>query len=213
MLRNLFAAAIGIALLPAAVLAVGFQPIVGLPGSFIPGQGVSFDVRLPSITNLGSYNIDLVLESNVGTAGVDFFFDAAATGPASMSYVFPSTLNYVDAVTVDSATRHRITLTDFDLSGVNVVGGTNDRVATVVFGTSAAFKGPLSIFVDAPLLILDTPDVPPTSVAGFSMIQSEIAIAAGLDLIAVPEPSTLLLGAVCLVFSLLNRGAAKRDYC
>ena len=31
-----------------------FQPIVGLPHSYVPGEPVIFDVRLPSITNLGA---------------------------------------------------------------------------------------------------------------------------------------------------------------
>ena len=29
-----------------------FQPIVGLPHSYVPGQPVKFDVRLPAISNL-----------------------------------------------------------------------------------------------------------------------------------------------------------------
>jgi hypothetical protein len=145
------------------------------------------------ITNLGSYNIDLVVQSNIGTAGVDFFFDAAATMPASTNYVFPSATNFFDTATVDSAIRHRITLTDFDFSGVNVVAGVNDRVATVVFQTVATFDGSLSVFVDTPLLILDTPDAEPTPVSGFSAIQADIDAAGPLDLTPVPEPTTALL--------------------
>src|SRR5688500_3352170 len=95
-----------------------FQPIVGLPNSYVPGQPVAFDVRLPAVSNLGAYNIDLVLESSAGNAGTNFFFDAAATTPASTGYIFPSTANFVDATTVDSSMRHRITLTDFAFSGV-----------------------------------------------------------------------------------------------
>jgi hypothetical protein len=154
---------------------------------------VVFDVELPPIANLGSYNIDVALESSVGTAGVDFFFDAAATVPAANHYLFPSAANYFDAVTADSAGRHRITLTDFDFSGVNVVTGTNDRVATVVFRTLPTFSGPLSVFVDAPLLILDTPDIVPTPVPGFSELQHDIAAAGPFDLAAVPEPASVLL--------------------
>jgi hypothetical protein len=213
MLRNLFAVAIGLAVLPPAVQGSGFQPIVRLSGTYIPGLPASFDVRLPNITNLGSYNIDLVLEGSTGAAGVDFYFDAAATLPAAASYVFPSSANYVDAVTVDSATRHRITLTDYDFSGANIANGTNDRVATVVFRTAATMNSPLSIFVDAPLLILDTPEVLPTPVPGFSMIQADIAAAGNVTLVSVPEPSTLLLVAFCVTAQIDHRGARRTVVC
>jgi hypothetical protein len=156
---------------------------------YVPGEPVALDVRLPDITDLGSYNIDLVLESNTGTAGSDFFFDVAATVPAPTNYVFPSDANYFDAANVDSPMRHRITLSDFDLSGVNVVSGVNDRVASVVFRTAPTYHGQLTLFVDAPGLILDTPDVDPTPVAEFATIQSDTAAAPDVVLDPVPEPA------------------------
>jgi hypothetical protein len=182
-----------VGLLPHTIFGAPFQPIVGLPSSYIPGQAVSFEVRLPDITDLGSYNIDVVIESTIGTAGVDFFFDAGATMPASSNYIFPSAANFFDSVTVDSAPNHRITLTDFDFTGVDVVTGVNDRVATVVFQTGPTFGGSLSVFVDAPLLILDTPAIEPTPVSGFSAIQADIAAAGPAVLMPVPEPTTALL--------------------
>jgi hypothetical protein len=117
MIRNLFAVALCWAIVSQSALGNPLQLISGLPSSYVPGQAVSFDVALPNITNLGSYNIDFVLQSNVGTAGTDYYFDAAATLPASSHYVFPSSANYFDSVTLDSTTRDRITVTDFDLIG------------------------------------------------------------------------------------------------
>lgn len=171
-----------------SVLAV--QLIEGLPNAFQPGTPITFDVRLPPISNLGAYNIDLVLESTAGTAGVDYFFDAAATVPAVTNYVFPTSANFFDAVNVDSPSRHRITLSDFDLSGVNILAGQNDRVATVVLRTEPDFGNPLSLFVDAPSLILDTPGVVPTPVSGFNTIQTDIASAGATGLLPVPEPKS-----------------------
>jgi hypothetical protein len=159
-----------------------------------------FDVRLPAISNLGSYNIDLVLESTVGTAGVDFFFDVAATVPASMNYVFPSSANFFDAVNVDSQSRHRITLTDFDLVGIDVVPAANDRVAAVVIQTAATFSGQLALFADTDGLILDTPDITPTPVPGFDSLRSDIAEGGTSQLPAVPEPTTQLLCLACILF-------------
>ncbi len=195
MLRYLFSAILLVEFFPQLAPGAAIQLIDGLPSSYPPGQPVMFDVRLPAISNLGSYNIDLVLESSVGSAGVDFFFDLAATMPAAASHVFPSSANFFDAVNTDSSTRHRITVTDFDFAGVNVLPGTNDRVATVVFRTAPTFNQPLQLYVDAPLLILDTPDPVPTPIEGFEALQNDIAAASPIELPAVPEPLSLSLGA------------------
>jgi hypothetical protein len=189
--------------------AAPLQLIVGAPDSYVPGQPVAFEVRLPAIANLGAYNIDLALESNAGTGGVDFYFDVAGTIPASANYVFPLAQNYFDAATTDSSTRHRLSLTDFDLAGVDVVPGANDRVATVTLRTSSTFNGPLSLFVDAPLLILDTPDIVPTAVVQFAAIQSDIAAAGPFELSAVPEPSALFLVLVMGAAAMIKRRAGR----
>jgi hypothetical protein len=163
---------------------------------------VSFGVRLPAVTNLGAYNIDLALESSVGIAGTHYFFDVADSGPASMNYIFPSAANFYHATTTDSSMRHRITLTDFAFSGVNV-GSTNDNVATVTFRTTPTFNGPLRVFVDTPLLILDTPNVVPTPVQGFDAIRNDIFSARSFELLPVPEPASLLIAASALL-TILN---------
>lgn len=208
MLRCFFSAALCVSMSAYSTFAAPIQLISGLPSSYQPGQPVSFDVVLPAISNLGSYNIDLVLESTTGTAGTDFYFDVAATTPAAASYVFPSSANFVDAANTDSATRHRITLTDFDLAGTNVVPGTNDRVATVVFRTLPTYSGALSLFADAPLLLLDTPDAVATPVPGFQSLQNDIAAAEHTTLTLVPEPTsvTVVVLQFTLVLAVCRRG-------
>jgi hypothetical protein len=208
-----FLASIILCLSVCAPFAIGgsLQLIEGLPDSYIPGQPVAFDLRLPAISNLGSYNMDLVLESTTGTAGVDYLFDVAATLPAAASYVFPSSANFFDAANVDSPTRHRLTLSDFNIAGANVVADQNDRLATIVVRTSLGFNGPLSLFIDAPSLILDTPDVVPTPVTGFNTIQADIAAAGRANLPAIPEPSStaIVMTALCLVLAY----SARRRLC
>ncbi len=199
MLHHFFSAVILSGLLTQTTLGASTQLIEGLPSSYIPGQPVTFNVRLPAITNLGSYNIDVVLESTTGTAGSDFFFDVATAAPSVTNYVFPSTDNFFDAVNVDSPSQHRITLTDFDLVGVNVVTGVNDRVATVVFQTASTFDGPVSVFIAAPLLILDTPNITPTPIQDFETLRNDIAAAGAIELRSVPEPSSLLMSASLLL--------------
>jgi hypothetical protein len=204
MLRILFAAISCLGLVSQLSFGSPVQLIQGLSGAYTPGQPVAFDVLLPAISNLGSYNIDLVLDSSTGTAGVDFFFDVAATVPATTHYVFPTAANYFDSATVDSPLRHRITLTDFDLSGVNVVPGTNDHIANVVYRTLPTFHGSLSVSVNAPLLILDTPDITPTPIAGFSGLRTDIASAGAVQVSPVPEPTSIGIIGFAVVAAILN---------
>lgn len=209
--------------LAAAILTCGISlqslampvALTGLGGSYTPGATQTFQVSLPPIANLGSYNIDLLLTGASGTAGTDYFFDVAATIAASSGYVFASTANYFDAVNVDPPFTHRLTLSDFDLTGTNVVASVNDKVATVVIGTAAHFQGSLSLTVDTSGLILDTPDVVPTSVAGFAQIVGDTRAAGDYSLVAVPEPSTIVLVALAFVMGMSRprgstRSAARR---
>jgi hypothetical protein len=191
MLRLLFYFPICLGVFAPSGFGATIQLIQGLPTSYIPGQSIAFDVRVPAISNLGSYNIDLVLEGSVAGAGTDYFFSTALTTPASTNYVFASSANFVAAANIDSPTRHRITLTDFDLVGTNVVPSVNDRVARVVLQTVPSYRGQLDLFVDAPLLILDTPNVTPTSVMDFDMIRDAIATTPPVELSLVPEPSSI----------------------
>lgn len=167
--------------------------IDGLPSNYVPGTPLSFLVRLPAISNLGAYNVDVVVESSQGTAGVDFYFDAVATLPAATNYVFSTSANFFDAANADSSARHRITLTDFDFIGADVTPGVNDRVASVVLQTAATFGGSLSLFVDADGLLLDTPATTPTPVDGFDAIQAAVAANGAVVLEPVPEPSSVVL--------------------
>jgi hypothetical protein len=181
-----------------------------LPPPYLPGQPGPFEVRLPAISDLGAYNIDLILESSAGTAGYEFFFDVSATAPASANYIFSSSANFFDAVTIDSSTRNRITLTDFAFSGLDVTGA-NDQVATVVFRTASEFNGPLRLFVDSSQLILDTPSVTPTPVQRFDVIQMDIAAAGSVQLVVVPEPSTLSIGASALGIVLFAARRVRKE--
>ena len=98
--------------------------------------------------------------------------------------------------------RHRLTLTDFAFSGVNVAGA-NDDVATVIFRTTPVFKDPLRVFVDTSLLILDRPNAVPTPVQGFDVIKNDISAAGSFELVPVPEPSNLLIAALALLSILI----------
>lgn len=152
---------------PGGVEEIAFNNL--LP-SYTSGAEIVFDVQIPSATNLGSYNIDLLLSSASGEAGVDYFFDVIDTTSAPSNYVFDSDANFLDAINIDSPSQHRITLTDFDLLGKNVVSSANGSIARVVVKTLSSFVGDLELSLDTNGLILDTPDVSPTPIDEFDTI-------------------------------------------
>ncbi|QDT02564.1 hypothetical protein K227x_09420 [Rubripirellula lacrimiformis] len=184
--------------------------------TFTPGSQFFFSVELPTATNLGSYQIDLLLSGSSGTAGVDYFFDLAGTDAAMTGYVFPSDGQFFDTVNLDSAMSQRLTLSDInfdgmDVNGAGVVSGTNDAIANIVVSTLPTFSGSLMFSVDADALILDTPDLTPTSINEFATIQADtVAVAPQtVTAAAVPEPSGIAMLAVAAVGVLTLRRRRK----
>lgn len=167
--------------------------VQGLPTTFIPGETFTAQVGLPPITDLGAYNVDLILTSDSGQAGTEFFFDLAATVPAPAGYVFPSTANFLDAVVVDSPTQHRIALSDFDLNGVDVVASFNDLIALLTIGTSTDFAGDLTLSFDVDGLLLDTPAITPTPVIEFPDVVAATVALNPFTIRRIPEPSSIIL--------------------
>ncbi len=161
--------------------------------SYVPGQPKSFVFRLPTVSNLGSYNVELLLTSPSGVAGTDFYFDAVATAPAATEYVFPSAENFFASSNVVPGNTHSLTLSDFGLTGVNVVAGTNDAVAAVVFLTSPTFNGVLSFSLGEDTFQLDTPAVAPTSVPEYAAARSTVAAEVNISVSPVPEPHAAVL--------------------
>lgn len=172
----------------------------GLGETYTPGNSFSFEVSLPEIQNLGAYNIDLLLSSNSGVAGVDYFFDVDATIPAPSMYVFPTSPNFFDAALVDSFSAHRLTLTDFNFSGVEVLSDVNDLVAIVTIGIESSFQGDLMLSFDIDGLFLDTPAILPTSVSEFDDIRTNTEALEPVILTLIPEPSGCVLFAIGAMF-------------
>ena len=170
----------------------------GAPDAYVPGEPFTVQVGVPPITDLGAYNVDIALTSDTGDAGTDFLFDVAATVPATTDYVFPSSANFFDAANVDSPSQHRITLSDFDFTGVDVTADVNDMVAILTILTSADFDGDLSLSFDVGGLILDTPAVTPTPVDQFTGIFAATRDSPSLDIRPIPEPATAIGAAILL---------------
>jgi hypothetical protein len=159
-----------------------------VPTTFVPGQPVEFQVRLPAITNLGAYQVDLLVESATALAGVDFSFDLPSIHVADSDYVFLSSNLFAAATNLEGPNRQRLTLTDFELAGIDVVPNINDLIGTIVLNTSKSLDGLLEIKVDALSLILDTPQVDPTPVPEFLSIQNGVHASGVATIRPVPEP-------------------------
>jgi hypothetical protein len=199
----------------AATIPSSLQLIRGVQSTYVPGESLPFEVRLPAVTNLGAYNIDVVVEADNGVVGADFSFDMDATQPAIPGYVFPSTENFVKAANLDSPNRQRMTLTDFDLNGVDVLADKNDLVAIVVLHTSQHNPSPLRLSIDVSSLILDTPAIDPVPVAGFLAWRNAISQAEPHYLTPVPEPTgidLILIGMLATAFRAVTRRPHSNDF-
>lgn len=164
-----------------------------LLSGYVPGQSNSFLLRLPQVSNLGSYNIELLLTSPTGIAGTDFYFDAVASAPAANGYVFASSDNFFASANVLATNTHSLTLSDFSVTGVNIVDGVNDNVATIFFGTSATFNGILALSLADETFQLDMPSTIPTPVTEFEMARNTVSDAVDITVPPVPEPTASLL--------------------
>jgi hypothetical protein len=178
-------------------------------GTYQSGSPLLFSVVLPTdISDLGAYEIQIVITGDDPTAGVDYGFDVDATKAANSNYVFESTDLYFDAVIPDSATSQILVLSDLTLgSGVDVSPDVNDRVADVVVHTSASYSGSLTFSIDVDALILDTPVA--SDIAPLATIRSDTA-AAGPITITVPEPSAVVPSAVGICAMVLGTYRSRR---
>ncbi|MBL9165597.1 MAG: hypothetical protein JNL18_22920 [Planctomycetaceae bacterium] len=171
-----------------------------LLSGYLPGQPQSFIFSLPPVTDLGSYNVELLLTSPTGVAGTDFYFDALATTPAANNYIFSSAENFFVSANVVPGNIHSLTLSDFSSAGVDVVTGANDEVASIVLRTSASFNGVLSLSLGVDTFQLDTPASTPTSVSEYASALAAAVAEVNSEVSPVPEPGT---AGICIASTLL----------
>lgn len=158
--------------------------------TYVPGEDVVFDVRLPELTGLSAYNIDVILSGSLPTAGTEFSVDVADITPANAGYIFDNADLFLGAVNVESATQIRLTGSDFSDAGTDVVNSINDAVATIRVTTLPSYFGDLIFSVDADNLFLD--DINGFAVTEFASVASRTAAVAPIRINAVPEPSCLV---------------------
>jgi hypothetical protein len=177
-----------------AAAEVTLVPLSFSQDTYVPGDDIVFDVQLPAITNLGTYNLDIIIAGELPNASTDFNVEESGIIPATTNYVFGSNENFFQAVNTFSSTQLLLTGSDFADSGTDVVVGVNDAVASVRVTTLSTYTGDLFFSVDPDGLILDQPNDDPfliNPVIEFDDIRNAVRSAAPFRIRAVPEPSSL----------------------
>ena len=189
--HQILAIVLGLVMLSDSARAETVLSLDGLPATYTTGMSFLFNVQLTGAEDLNLYSIDLTLEAQSGSAGVDFFFDEnLATEPMSR-YVFGSPgLNPDGFIASADVEGDLATLNLSDLLGigemVETVNGVNDLVATVAI-TTTSDVGDLSIAFDTQFLeLLDDSgaDIPSFG---------NLTVSAPETVAVIPEPSALCL--------------------
>ncbi|MDM4018762.1 hypothetical protein [Roseiconus lacunae] len=173
--------------------------LLNVPETYRPGGTFEFNVIFPEMTALSAYQVDLLLSSDQGQAGIDYSVSVVTPWATHTGYVFPSEDFFGFGTDIESSTVQRVSVADLDLAGVDVVLGRNDRVARVSVMTSASFAGDLQVKVDADALILDGPQLMPTPVEQFESIYNATIAQASIRIVAIPEPQVLGLLVISVV--------------
>ncbi len=191
---RILAALAALAVAPAAHAAT-VPLFVGIPGTYDPGVGFTFEVRAPGLVDLGAYNVELVLTADPGAITA---LAATAAFPADSTLApFGTADNFLAGGPFTSGNELRITLSDFTLgSGVATTTGTNDLLAVVTVTPGAAFFGPLTIRTDATTLQFDTSTGEPIPVDPPSAVVVAAPVGPNTP---VPAPPGVLLAAVGVV--------------
>jgi hypothetical protein len=188
----------------AASISVSFG---GLPATYTPGGAFTFDVRLEGATNLNLYNIDLVLNSNLGTAGTDFYFlgQPSTDRPANSgnTYVFDEDqpggpylpVGFLATPSV-FGNQAILNLSDFLTAGeISTVAAPYVIVAQVTVGSTAG-AGDLTIGFDNSTMELKMENLDP--IPDFDNLEISAPVSVLSETAAIPEPSA------CVVWSLLG---------
>lgn len=180
---------------------------------YTAGQAFDFTIEMPDVTGLFAYEISLLLTSDSGVAGIDYYFLDGISAPSN--YVFPSLANRAVVTAIDSPSLSRLTISDIDdiNFGTDVVSGTNDHVAGLQIMTAANFAGDLELSVDANGLFLD--DINLSPVAEYNSIVSDILASGATQIspaetVAVPEPSATVIAFLGCVVAML-KGRRRRE--
>jgi hypothetical protein len=125
----------------------------GVPDTYSPGTAFTFTVRVPALTDLTSYSIDLVFSTEVTDPPLFASASAALTTANGGRYVFPSNAGFQSTLTTfNGGTDVLLTIAD---SGplTNTTPGVNDTLALVTVTPGADFKGPITISLGADTLV------------------------------------------------------------
>jgi hypothetical protein len=118
--------------------------IEGVPATYSPGQSFTFDVRVPFLPDLTSYNLQILFGAQTNDPALLAFPTVADPVPAGR-YVFTSNENFSFSFDAPpGASEVSLTLSDFN-SSVVARPGINDTIARITVLPDANFTGPIQI--------------------------------------------------------------------
>jgi hypothetical protein len=125
----------------------------GVPGTYSPGTAFTFTVRVPALTDLSSYSLDLVFGTELSDPPLFAQASAALATADGGRYVFPSNAGFQSTLTTfDGGTEILLTLAD---SGplTNTTVGANDTIALVTVTPGTEFSGAITISLGSDTLV------------------------------------------------------------
>lgn len=120
-------------------------PLVeGMPGTYTPGQSFTFDLRVPLLPDLTSYNLQLLFGTQVTDPSL-LAFPTVASPPPVGRYVFTSNANFEFTYESFPGTSEvSLTFSDFN-SPIVARPGINDTLVRITVIPGADLTGPIKI--------------------------------------------------------------------
>ena len=116
--------------------------ISGAPSTYTPGTPFSFEITVPQINGLSSFNVNLLFNATSQNL-------AASATPNSSSYVFTTTSGFTPNPALSSAgpgpTQISLEFGDSTSTPVNTTTGVNDVLGVVTVNPAANLTGPITV--------------------------------------------------------------------
>ena len=178
---------------------------LAVPDAYSPATAFTVGVRLSPVSNLGLYNVELVIRSPGAPAG---WLAVSPPSPAAGGYVFTTTDNFLGS-SVAAGSEYRLTLSDFtlDATGPDVTAGVNDRLATLTFLPSSTPTTPIEVSIDRTSLFVD--DAAGDSLQTGGPLPVAVVGPGATEPAPVPAPAGIALAAVAVGVFAVRRWRAR----
>jgi len=146
MLRMPFAVAVAFAALTAGTSRADVIPLFNdVPATYIPGTPFTFQIIVPEVNGLNSFNVDLIFDTAVTSPDI-----TVSAAPLASQYVFPTTSGFTtSSFTGPGPNEVSVLFSDSAITPVTTVTGVNDLLGVVTVSPGADLTGPITISFDS----------------------------------------------------------------